>query len=810
MGVMIARGSLLRFAGVLCALLAGLVFAGSAFAASAPVIGGVWASEVNRSTARINANVNPSEADTTYRFEYGPDTSYGSSVPVPDGDLGSGSEGVEVSEFLTGLQAGGTYHYRVVAINSSGTTPSEDGTFSTFSASSPEPADTCPNAAYRVGASAGLPDCRAYEMVSPVVKNGGDVSGEAFGQTISSDSGERVEFMSKVGFGEVSGSGNAGYSQYVAERRPDGWVSRGITPTPNVANGGQVFGYKTEAMEFSSDLSIAGVIGYSLPEGPSTAMPNSENLYLQDTLTGKLPVALTDGSGDAEPFPSFLPSFFRQIFGKPVLGGATPSLGVVTFMSRLNFLPEADGSEFLSYKAYVYEHGTLKMLGVLPDGSIPPGGSKLANGGESERGRDDTVIETKDTVSTDGSRILFEVNELPGQIFMRKNGTESVMVSESETSEPVTAENVELWAATPDLKHIVFRTSTRLLDSAPEGDGLYMYTDGPSPQTESNLTYIGAPRFGTASPQVITAYHGEIVLGISDDGTRVYYHTGNNEVFLWEAGQTHHIANSEYAGSEYASSTGVTADGGELAFVTTRHSTEEAGNMYVYSAGSNTLKCVSCPPTGVATTLGVETEVHANNGGTQLSEPYRPRFMSSDGRFVFFSTVEALVPRDTNGVADAYEYDTVTGQLSLLSTGTGEDGAWFVEASADGHDAFLVTRQKLTRWDPDKLVDVYDVRIDGGLPEPPVPGVPCAGDACQGTPSASPSFNTASGFSGLGNPSFATAVKAKTRAKPNGRLRHALAVCHRKPKRKRAGCERGARKRYGARVSSAHNTRSGR
>jgi hypothetical protein len=819
MGVMVARGSVLRFAGVLCALLAGFVFAsGSAYAASAPVVERVWASEVNRSTARMNAKVNPSEADTTYRFEYGPDTSYGSSVPVPDGDLGSGSEGVEVSELLTGLQAGATYHYRVVATNSAGTTPSEDGTFTTFSAPSPEPADTCPNAAYRVGSSTGLPDCRAYEMVSPVVKNGGDVSGEAFGQTLASESGERVEFMSKTGFGEVAGSGNAGYSQYVAERRPDGWVSKGITPTPNVANGGQVFGYKTEAMEFSSDLNIAGVVGYSLPEGPSTAMPKSENLYLEETLTGKLPVALTDPSKDAEPFPSFFPSFFLQVFGKPELGGATPSLDVVTFASRLNFLPEADGSAFLSYKAYVYEHGTLKMLGVLPDGSIPPGGSKLVSEGESPRGRDDLAIEGKDTVSTDGSRILFEVNELPGQLFMRKNGTTSVMVTESETSEPATADNVELEAATPDLKHVVFRSSTRLLDSAPEGGGLYMYTDSPSPESESNLTYVG------------NTYVGEekAVLGISEDGSLIYY-TDAYVVHLWDTGQTRQVApelgvavNGELEAGVRIGTARVSPDGQTVAFMAKTNLTADAqvrprslgsgnGVMYVYKAATSTLRCVSCPATRAMSATGVETEVHASNGGTRLHEPYLPRFMSSDGRYVFFNTAEALVPQDTNGVTDAYEYDTVMGGLSLLSTGTGEDGAWFVEASADGRDAFVVTGQKLSRWDPDKLVDVYDVRVDGGLPEPPVPGVPCAGDACQGTPSAAPSFNTASGFSGLGNPSFSRTGKVKSKAKSSLRLRRALAVCHRKPERKRAGCERVARKRYGARgSSSAHNSRSGR
>ena len=232
--------------------------------------------------------------------------------------------------------------------------------------------------------------------------------------------------------------------------------------------------------------------------------------------------------------------------------------------------------------------------------------------------------------------------------------------------------------------------------------------------------------------------------------------------------------------------------------------------MYVYNANSNTLKCVSCSPTGAASTVGLEPDVHADENGTELSEPNRPQFMSSDGRYVFFNSAEGLVPQDTNGVVDAYEYDTVTERLSLLSTGTGGDGAWFVDASTDGRNVFLVTRQKLTGWDPDNLVDVYDVHVDGGLAEPPVPGVPCAGDACQGTPSAAPSFNTASGFSGLGNPSFATAVKAKTRAKPNGRLRHALAMCRKKPKRKRTACRRRARKRYGARGSSVHNSRAGR
>lgn len=815
----------------MCVLLAGLVFvAGTAYASSAPVIElafpsnaeRVWASEVNRSTARVNAEVNPSGADTTYHFEYGSDTSYGMSVPVPDGDIGSGTKGVEVGQLLTGLQPGGTYHYRIVATNSSGTTTSQDQSFTTFPASTPQPADTCPNAAYRVYFSTGLPDCRAYEMVSPVEKYGADIAAEAFGQTLASERGDlpgevdRVVFTSKTPFGEVQGSGNAGYTQYVGERRPDGWVSRGITPTTNTDAVAQIFKYKTELMEFSADLSTAALTGYSLPAGPATARPNSENLYLESTPTDRLFAAVTDASNEGEPipFPSFYLQFFSEsqlmfIFGKPELGGASSSLNVVTFMSRVNFVPEAKG---LNYKAYVYEHGEVKLLGYLPNQSTPaPEGSKLIHGEEgSERNMDYLAIARKDTVSTDGSRVLFEVNELPGQIFMRKNGTTSVMVSESETSTPVTAENVEMEAATPDLEHIVFRTSTRLLDSAPEGGGLYMYTDSPAPESESNLTYIGS---------------GGSVVGMNKEGTRVYYEAGF-ALDLWEAGQTRQVfpgpGMKVYQGLQVDGR--VTPDGKELAFANTAavrseevgpgsFHTVEIAEVYAYNADAGTLKCVSCSSTGAAPTTGVETGVNASSDGTKLAEPYRSRFLSSDGRYVFFNTSEALVPQDTNGVTDAYEYDTVTGKLALLSTGTGEDGTWFVEASADGHDVFLATRQKLTRWDPDKLVDIYDARVEGGLPEPPLPAVPCDGDACQGTPSAAPSFNTASGFTGLGNPSFegAAAVKNKAKAKPNRRLRHALAVCRRtRNKHKRRRCERLARRRYKQGRSGARNHRAGR
>jgi len=84
--------------------------------------------------ATLKGTVNPNGKATTYRFEYGKTTSYGTKVPVPDGSAGSGSENVAVSQTIKGLTAGETYHFRVVASNSEGTANGSDMIFTTVGA----------------------------------------------------------------------------------------------------------------------------------------------------------------------------------------------------------------------------------------------------------------------------------------------------------------------------------------------------------------------------------------------------------------------------------------------------------------------------------------------------------------------------------------------------------------------------------------------------------------------------------------------------------------------------------------------------
>jgi hypothetical protein len=90
------------------------------------------ASSVQEIKATLNASVNPNGLDTHYYFEYGTTTSYGSYIPAPAGnDAGAGTASLPESATVTNLLSGTTYHYRVVASSSAGTTYGADQTLTT-------------------------------------------------------------------------------------------------------------------------------------------------------------------------------------------------------------------------------------------------------------------------------------------------------------------------------------------------------------------------------------------------------------------------------------------------------------------------------------------------------------------------------------------------------------------------------------------------------------------------------------------------------------------------------------------------------
>jgi hypothetical protein len=181
---------------------------------------------------------------------------------------------------------------------------------------------------------------------------------------------------------------------------------------------------------------------------------------------------------------------------------------------------------------------------------------------------------------------------------------------------------------------------------------------------------------------------------------------------------------------------------------------------------------------------------------------HTPRVFSNDGRRLIFNSFDALLPRDTNGKADVYEWEAASGQaqcdekgaelyvpasggcLSLISTGQSPQDSELLDTSASGDDVFFTTNASLLPQDPG-LFDVYDARAGGGLPIPPEPPGPCQGEACQfAPPPPSDPTPASASFKGAGDP---RASKPRPRCAKGKARRKGRCVSKRKQSAKRHG-----------------------
>jgi hypothetical protein len=110
-------------------VIVGIVMTGVAGAAASPTVATGAATKVTNTTAVLNGHVTPNGNATDYVFSYGPTTAYGATTPGRS--AGSGTRSVAVAQRITGLTPGTVYHYRLTAINRSGTTTGADRTFTT-------------------------------------------------------------------------------------------------------------------------------------------------------------------------------------------------------------------------------------------------------------------------------------------------------------------------------------------------------------------------------------------------------------------------------------------------------------------------------------------------------------------------------------------------------------------------------------------------------------------------------------------------------------------------------------------------------
>ena len=100
------------------------------------------ATAIGTTTATLNGTVDPNSRDTTFYFEYGTSTSYGTKTAVKS--AGSGASPQNEAVGISKLAVGKTYHFRIVATSDAGVTTGADATFTTSSAPVAVTADASP------------------------------------------------------------------------------------------------------------------------------------------------------------------------------------------------------------------------------------------------------------------------------------------------------------------------------------------------------------------------------------------------------------------------------------------------------------------------------------------------------------------------------------------------------------------------------------------------------------------------------------------------------------------------------------------
>ena len=420
----------------------------------------------------------------------------------------------------------------------------------------------------------------------------------------------------------------------------------------------------------------------------------------------------------------------------------------------------------------------VRLAGRVPPGSATEcddGGAVQCIGSNSTTGPESRglggLAYPLHTVSADGSRIVFR-SSTNGNVYLREGGRRTVQLNVAETSAPTAHQSAEYWTASADDSRVLFSTEQQLLDEDTNGrSDLYMY-DVNEPHHLTMLSQGDGDSGGFNT-----------VAGAGASADYVYFTTGRQllagEPVISEVGgvapkymYVWHTGNLSYIGALYrgdadantpaaASANNVSRDTARVSedgrhfLFTARYgeglvgrgglTTFDPGDkciynngpcheLLLYSADTSRLVCASCPE-GAATSPISDVQIgeRENSGGSKTTD-HLTHALSEDGRYVFFQTGERLVPEDSNGQTDVYEYDALSGEQHLISSGESAYPSYFLDASDDGRDVFIDTREQLSGWDVDGAFDVYDARAGGGLPEPAPAPASCQGDACQPAP----------------------------------------------------------------------------
>jgi hypothetical protein len=711
-----------------------------------PRITDVRARDADQSSATLEGKVNPSGFGTSYRFEWGPTASYGHRVPAEfEPFIGTGETPVRVTTQVSGLAAGTTYHYRIVASSTAGIVASSDHTFETLN-------------------SCGLPEGRCFELVSRAEAGPVAVPGQTY---VAAELWYQVDPAG----GNVTYAAESGYSEarkgnevlYRAERSPSGWQSTELSPpivAPNEING--VESNAGIVRWLSDDLAC----GFVESTQPLTADPAARqvieaggtNFYRHNpdgsytVVTGLAPENLGPGGEQFD--------------------GASQDCEKVIFETGYRY-PGVTGAA-LGENGYIYEwdEGTLRGVG----GTFS----------------DDKV----NVVSEDGSRVFFANGSL------LENGSITREYAASQTSIP--AIGVQYQWATDDGSRVFFTANAGLSPEAsgegtPEGTDLYEYDLDSEELTDRTVVhakggarvagFLGASEDGSVvyfgSPAQLLPGRGPTLKQNQKANTNSIYRESDGKLTYVGAADPQRTGLYIKPSPEWASR--VSADGRYLLFQSAANLTGYDGGgaveAYLFDSDGGpdgTTTCISCRQDGLPSLVPVGSSYKVLPSSNLANNPfYQPQsLIVRDGKpEIFFSSINALAPGAVAGQNNIYEWahdqifrltSAPEGTQNVASAGL---YAVFAGASADGKDVYLSSPENLSWEDQDRRSSIFDARISGGSVEPPPPPAPCVPSAegsCQGPAQAVPVTPGAASaiFNGPGNPPEQSSKK-KSKTKPH-------------------------------------------
>jgi hypothetical protein len=629
--------------------------------------------DVSSTTATVTGTVTPLGVQSAYYFEYGETTSYGHRLPAAgaEGVAGNGFSARSVNWHLAGLKPATAYHYRIVAKNSAGTTTGADQVLTT------DPANTDGTV-------------RAYEMVSPVGKEGIAVDSAFAGARTSDDGNAFVYGTAKSSFPGAQGAPFV--PRVLGLRSMKDWASTPLElPLENLSAGNILF---FAVIAVSSDVRKALVL--STQKLTDQATQGQWNLYIRQT-------------------------------------GATPEYTYVATDQRLGALSSETGafsivgtSDDLTTTAFVLGGDLLKAtvgqgVSVI---SIPPslvhyqpdGTPATFNAGINGSFTD------AHPVSADGSRIYF--SPTGGPLYLQEHETVTALSVSQRPGASTSAVRATFIAASPDGRYVEFTTTCPecstidgLTPSAPDGAGFYRYDTA-----TGDLTYL-APDQDAA-----------IKVPRPTQNAVLYFTVATQTLSYSDGGTVKTVAvlDDVPAADDHASVVRGSDNGRFYVFgaVTKLTSYDNSGHLefYRYDAQTDSLVCVTCRTDGGPATGRVQLGISDTNDSG--FNDYKPRAVLDDGT-VFFDTTDPLVGTDTNGTRDVYQYRD--GRATLISRGKLAANSQFDDATPDGSSVFFTTDDQLVGQDKDSIVDLYVARVGGGLAgqNPPPRPSPCAAPECR-------------------------------------------------------------------------------